>query len=296
MIFLKKLKRLLFICWIFLLQSCFLVKSPVGIQTTPIKDTVNVYHFIVTNSSKKIADTSTTNSFSRESKKAFDWLSKEAYKRGQNLIFKEQWLVNKDTLLQHNFVHKLPTNNVQTLLIKRFFKVVTRKKTKTQDEKIERVDWNKTLFDSLAKQINDTSVFKVFDNKVRLNQTDNKLFMVHLLKAKKSRILGFNSGSKIFIGDNKSATIAHETLHYLGAPDLYIHRFWFGKRRRIVKKRLQQEIMDFPIGKNIDCRKYYISNYTAYTLNWDKSLEKQYKPILKQNLMAKFIFFLSLLF
>jgi hypothetical protein len=268
----------------------------VNIRTAAIKDTVNVYHFIVTQSANKIEDTSITNSFSRESKKAFNWLTIEAHKRGQNLLFKEHWLVNKDTSLKHYFIHKLPTKSVQVLLRKRFFKVVTRKKTKTQNEKIESVDWNKRLFDSLSQQIRDTFVIKLINSKLSFNQSDNKLFMIHLLKVKKSKILGFTEGRKIFIGDNKSATIAHETIHYLGAPDLYIHRYWFGKRRRIVKRKLQQEIMDFPIGKNIVCTKYFISNYTAYTLNWDKSLENQYKPILKQNLMAKFIFSFSLFF
>ncbi len=296
MIFLNILKRLLFIYSTLLLHSCFLVKIPVNIRSTPIKDTVNVYHFIVTQSSSRAEDTSITNSFSRESKKAFNWLSTEAHERGQNLVFKEHWLVNKDTSLKHYFIHKLPSKSLQTLMRKHFFNVVTSKKTKTQEEKIESVDWNKRLFDSLAQQIRDTSVIKLLNNKLSFNQSDNKLLMIHLLKLKKSKILGFTEGRKIFIGDNKSATIAHETIHYLGAPDLYIHRYWFGKRRRVVKRQLRQEIMDFAIGKNIECTKYFISNYTAYTLSWDKNLESQYKSILKQNMMAKFIFSLSLFF
>lgn len=296
MLFFNTLKRLLFIFGVLLLHSCFLVKIPVSIRSTPIKDTVNVYHFIVTNSSKRIADISKTNSFLRESKMAFDWISEEALEKGNNLIFKEHWLVNKDTSLKHNFIHKLPNNSLQILIRKRFFKTVTRKKTKTQTERIESVNWNESLFDSLAKQTSDTSVLRLINNKLSFNQSENTLYMIHLLRAKKSKILGFNKGSKIFIGNNKSATIAHETIHYLGAPDLYIHRYWFGKRRRIIKRDLRQEIMDFPIDKKFPCTNYYISNYTAFTIGWDKNLEKQYKPILKQNLMAKFIFFFGLFF
>ncbi len=296
MICTKKLNQLSLICLIILLQSCFLVKIPLKIQAIPVTDTVNIYHFIVTGNSRIKADTSTTNSFSRESKKAFDWLTKEANKRGQNLTFKEHWLVNKDSSLKNNFIHKLPSKSLQDLTNNQFFNVVTRKRSKGHEEKIESVNWKHSLFDSLAKQIKDKHIAKMLNDRSSFNQSDNKLFMVHLLKVKKSRILGFYQGGKAFIGSNKSVTIAHETLHYLGAPDLYIHRYWFGKRRRIIKNELKQEVMDFAIGKNYDCTKYYISNYTAFTLCWDKKLENQFKPILKQNLMAQFLFHFGLLF
>lgn len=291
--------RRLFFCFIPLLfNSCFLIKIPVKTNSAPIKDTVNVYHFIVSSSSKKIADTATSNSFIRESKKAYDWITKEASKRGQTLIFKEFWPTNKDTNLKRTFIHKLPNNSLQVLTRKSTFQVVTRKKTKTQEQKVERVNWNKALFDSIVKQINDSSVCRIIhkSNESGLTASDNKLIMVHLLKARKSRILGFYKASRAYIGSNKSSTIGHETLHYLGAPDLYIHKYWFGKRRRIVKKELRQEIMDGSIGKNFDCTTYYISNYTAYTMAWDKNIENEYKPILRQNLMAKIIFYISLFF
>jgi hypothetical protein len=292
----KTVIQLSLVCLIVLLQSCFLVKIPLKIKAIAVKDTVNVYHFVVTGNSRLTADTSTTNSFSRESKKAFDWLTKEANKRGQNLVFKEYWLENKDSLLKQNFIHKLPSKSLQELINKKFFNVVTRKRSRGHEEKIESVNWKRSLFDSLAKQIKDTRIAKLLNDRSRFNQSDNKLFMVHLLKVKKSKFLGFYQGGNAFIGSNKSVTIAHETLHYLGAPDLYIHRYWFGKRRRIIKNELKQEVMDFAIGKNHDCTKYYISNYTAFTLCWDKKLDKQFTPILKQNLMAKFLFQFGLLF
>lgn len=294
MTLLKIARQILFISLILILHSCFLIKIPLKLQATAIKDTVHVYHLIVTGSPKKLADTLTVSSFTHESKKAFDWLTKEAKMHKQNVIFKEYWLANKDTTLKYNFIHKLPNNSLQELTRKRFFCVITRKKTRTQDEKVERVNWNKRLFDSLSKQVKDTGIVEFLTNKSRYKQSDNRLIMVHLLRVKKSRILGFYEAGRAFIGNNKSVTIAHETIHYLGAPDLYIHRYWFGKRRRMVRKELRQEIMDFTIGKNYDCTTYFISNYTAYTLNWDKNLEKQYKPLLRQNLMAKILFYLGL--
>lgn len=242
-----------------------------------------------------MADTLKTNSFIRESKKAYDWLTIEANRRGQTLIFKEHWVTNKNTSLKHNFVHKLPNNSLKVLTRKRYFKVVTRKKTKAEKEKIERVNWEKSLFDSISKQVNDTSLVKLLTHKFDYNR-DNKLVMIHLLKVRKSKILGFYQSGRAFIGNNKSVTISHETLHFLGAPDLYTHRYWFGKRRGIVKKELRQEVMDYAIAKNYDCTTYYISNYTAYTIGWEHNIDKLYKPILKENLMAKFIFYFGLLF
>lgn len=263
-----------------------------------IRDTVSVYHLILSSSNKKIADTATSNSFVRESKKAYDWLTKEAHKRGKTLIFKEFWLTNKDTSLKRTFIHKLPYNSLQILTRRSTFQVVTKKKTKTQEQKVERVNWNKALFDSIVKQISDSSISQIIRqiNSNSFSASNNQLIMVHLLKAKKSKILGFYKSGKAFIGNNKSSTIAHESIHYLGAPDIYIHKYWFGKRRRIVKKELKQEIMDGSKGKNFDCTTYYMSNYTAYTIGWDINIEKEYKPILKENLMAKIVFYLTLLF
>ncbi len=71
----------------------------------------------------------------RESKKAYSWLSKEAKRRGQDLIFKEHWITNKDSTLNYHFVYKLPSNSLKVLTRKHNFKMVTRKKTKTQEKK-----------------------------------------------------------------------------------------------------------------------------------------------------------------
>ncbi len=278
------------------LNSCFLIKIPVPLKKHPIKDSVNVYHFIVSGNKNKIADTALANSFIRESKKAYDWISEEASRKKQRLIFKEYWPVNKDTNLKNTFIHKLPSSSVQRLLLKNYFKVVTRKKTKNQEEKIEKINWKNALFDSITKQIKDSSICNII-KKRNLNKSvaPNQLIVIHLIKAKKSKINGFYSRGETYIGHNKSRTIAHESIHYLGAPDLYIHKYWFGKRRRLVKKELRQEVMNTGIGKNYDCTTYYISDYTAYTIGWTQEPEKENKPLLKQNLMAKIVFFISLI-
>lgn len=277
------------------LNSCFLIKIPLPLQKHPITDSVNVYHFIVSGNKNKIADTTLANSFIRESKKAYDWISEEASRKKQRLSFKEHWPVNKDTNLNLTFIHKLPSSSVQRLYLKNYFKVV-KKKTKNQEEKIEKVNWKTSLFDSIAKQIKDTSIYNII-KKRNLNRsvTPNQLIVIHLIKAKKSKINGFYSQGETYIGINKSRTIAHESIHYLGAPDLYIHKYWFGKRRRLVKKELRQEVMNTGIGKNYDCTTYYISDYTAYTIGWTQESEKENKPLLKQNLMAKIVFFISLI-
>ena len=140
--------RRLFFCSIPLLfNSCFLIKIPVDVNTEPIKDTVNVYHFIISRSKNKIADTATSNSFIRESKKAYDWITNEASKKGQILIFKEFWPTNIDTNLKKTFIHKVPNNSLQILSQNSSFEIVTRKKTKTQEKKVELVKWKKALFD-----------------------------------------------------------------------------------------------------------------------------------------------------
>jgi hypothetical protein len=275
-------------------HSCFLIKIPIKLTTEPIHDTVNVYHFIVTKSSRKLADTATTNSFVRESKKATDYLSKEANKHGQSLVFINHWVTNRDTSLKNNFIHKLPNNSLQILTRKKYFRIVTRKKTKEQEEMIERIDWHKSLFDSVSKQITDTSVSRLLTRQSGYNYSANKLIAFHLLKARKSKVLGLYERGTIYIGFNKSVTIAHEICHYLGAPDLYTHRYWFGKRRRLVKKKLPWELMDFAIFKHNDCATYNISDFIAYTLSWEKNIDKKFKPLLKENLMAKVVFYFGL--
>jgi hypothetical protein len=292
------IKRVLLFLTPLLFSSCFLVKIPVPVKSVPVQDTIHVYHLIVSASRKKLPDSTITNSFRRESAKAFSWITRQAGRYKQPVFFKEYWLSNKDTLLNTTFIHKLPNNSLKVLVRKRMFKVLTRKRTKFQQEKIEKVNWKHALFDSVRHQIKDTSLIRRAD-KLFTNagvSSRQHLVMVHLLKVRKSYILGFYSGGRAFIGNNKSETIAHETIHHLGAPDLYIHKFWFGKRRRIVKRELKQEIMNGAVGKNYDCDAYYVSNYTAYTVGWTKTMEPAYKPILKENLMARFVFFLSLLF
>jgi hypothetical protein len=123
-----------------------------------------------------------------------------------------------------------------------------------------------------------------------------ELMVCHILKVKKSIVLGFYKSGKAFIGNNKSETIAHESIHHLGASDVYVHRFWPGRRRRIAVKELKQEIMNGAIAKNYDCTTYYLSNYTAYTIGWTKTIDSEFKPILKENLMARFNLFMLLLF
>lgn len=282
----------------FVLQSCFFIKLPVQVTHDPIQDTVNVYHVIVSRNSKQIADTLTCTNFKRESSKAFHWISREAARNNQNLVFRDYWLNNKDTSLKETFIHKLPARSIDVLTRKSYFKIITRKRKKGEKEKTELVNWRAALFDSISRQIKDTAIARKFgrnENKSYYRPTD-QLIMVHLLKVRKSKVLGFYNGGEAFIGSNKSETIAHESIHHLGAPDLYTHLFWFGKRRRIVKKEMKQEIMNGAIAKNYDCNTYYLGNYTAYTIGWVKEIQPEYKPILKENLMAKCVLFVMLLF
>jgi hypothetical protein len=282
----------------FFLSSCFLIKIRIPITSVPIKDTVHVYHLILSSNSKKLADSNTVHAFKKESKEALDWITKEGHKYGQTLVFKEHWLTNKDTTRKNTFIHKLPSKSLNVLSRRRTFKIVTRKKTRKQEEKIEPVNWKRAMFDSLGKQVSDTVIGKKIGiaNKRSTIYNKNQLIMVHLLKAKKSKVLGFYKAGKIYLGKNRSETIAHETIHHLGAPDLYMHRFWLGKRRRIVKKELKQEIMNGSIAKNYVVDTYYMSNYTAYTIGWTNQLNPEYKPILKENLMTRFMFYFWLLF
>jgi hypothetical protein len=281
-----------------LLSSCTFFQKPVSVRHSPVKDTVAVYHFIVSANKRKGADTATTNSFIRESKTAYDWISKEAGLNGQHLVFKEHWPVNKDSNLRNTFTYKLPNNSLQKLIRINKIRAVTQKRTKTQPEKTELIDWNKALFDSIGKQVKDSTVAELIHDTydLKISHNRNQLFVIHVLKASESKILGYHKpGKGVYIGSNKSRTIAHESVHYLGAPDLYIHRYWFGKKRRTVKKKLWSEIMDSGIPRTESCNFYYISNYTAYTLGWTDTLQKEYKPLLKQGFMARTFFFLSLL-
>jgi hypothetical protein len=292
-----KINKLFFCFFPLLFSSCFLIKTPIAITSTPIKDTVTVYHFIVSNNHSQIADSATFHSFVWESKRAFDWISDEASRKNQNLVFKEIWVANKNPHLKHTFIHKLPSNNLQTLRKKNFFRIVIKKKTKTQKEETQLIDWNKDLFDSIPKQLNDSSIASILyqTNNLTNAPPPNQLIMVHLLKVEKSKVLGFYKRSVIHIGLNKSDVIAHESIHYLGAPDIYIHKYWLGKRRRIVRKKLKHEIMNDGSLK-LDCTDSYVSNYTAFTIGWNKYIEPEYMPLLKQNLMAKVLFDISMLF
>ncbi len=288
--------KVVLICFLmFSLTSCFLIKIPIEFNSVPVTDTVKVYHFIVSSSLKKIADTAMSNNFERESKEAYDWITEEAAKNGQKLTFKEFWPLNKDPKLRNTFIHKLPSSNLQKLLIKKRFKKVKHRKSKYHKKEIEIINWEEALFDSLTKQIKDSSISKVVKNSNDFyNQSNNQLIVIHLLKARKSKILGFYNTGTVYLGNNKSGTVAHETIHYLGAPDLYIHKFWFGKRRRIVNDNLKHEIMNDATDTNNDCTTYFLSNYTAYTIGWNKNIESEYRPILKYNLMAKIVFYISL--
>lgn len=288
---------ILFFCFIPLLfSSCFLIKTPIAITDIPIKDTVTVYHFIVSNNHSQIADSAVFHSFVWESKRAFGWISDEASKNNQNLIFNEVWVTNKNPHLKHTFIHKLPSNKLQKLRRKDSFRIIIKKKTKTQKEETAQVNWSKDLFDSIPKQINDSSIATIIHQTKNLNITPptNQLVVIHLLKMKKSKILGFYTSGVAYIGTNKSEVIAHESIHYLGAPDIYIHKYWFGKRRRIVRKKLKEEVMNSAL-KTMDCTDSYLSNYTAYTIGWNKYIEQEYMPLLKQNLMAKVLFNISML-
>ncbi len=267
---------------------------PVITKDKSVKGDVNVYHFIVSNTNKKIADTTEINQLKRESKKAYDWITSEATKSSHIIAFKEHWPVNIDTNFKSTFIYKLPSNSLQVLIRKNQFRIVTRKKTKTQYQIKELVNWKESLVDSLVAQLADTSVIR---NIKRTNDKaiiSNNLFVFHLLKVKKSSILGFYSRGKIFLGKNKSSVIAHESIHHLGASDLYIHKYWFGRRRRKVKQDLRLEVMNSSLEKTFDCEKYYLSNYTKYTIGWDDNIDNEYKLILKQNSMANLIFHLSL--
>ncbi len=294
---LKKCIRFFPYCIIPILHSCFLIKVPVTVKHVPIRDTVEVYHFIVSSSNVAV-DTTYANASVRESKRAYDWISGEAKAHGQHVVFREHWLLNKDTALKTTFKHRLPVNSLKVLVRKKKFWVLVRKRTKTQERKVEKLSWTQNLYDTLAKEVADTNIARKllnYDTHVASKANQNELFVFHLKKARRSYVNGFYSNQTAFIGRNKSRTIAHESLHYLGASDLYIHKFWWGKRRRIAKRNLKDEIMNSTYAKNENCVNSYLSNYTAYCMAWDQTIKNEYKPILKENLMAKFIFYVTLL-
>ncbi len=253
---------------------------------------------MITYDKAKPADTSLINAYTRESKTAYDWISQQAKLNGQNLNFHEHWPLNRDTMLKKTFVFRLPSNSLTILFKdKNSFKKWVEDKTKNESKREALKNWEQNLFMSIAQSVKDTMVKKMIYDSYQSKKSsvkNNNLFVIHITKAKKKeRILGFyNNRNAAFIGRNKSRTIAHESVHYLGAPDLYIHKYWFGKRRRIVKKYLDYDIMNTSPSDNSNHSE--LSNYTAYTIGWSKALDKRYKPVLKQNKMAKFMFKLSL--
>lgn len=278
------------------MQSCFFVRIPVAVSKQAVSDTVHIYHFMVAKNKKRLYTEATANGLRYESKKAYNWITAQAGEHGQNLHFKEYWPLNKDTALKHNYVYNLPNNSLQVLMRKKTFKMVTRKGARGQLEKIETVNWKQALFDSLAAHVEDTAVKNIIAGSGTLRQSGDTLIIIHLLTARKSKICGFYSAGRVFAGVNKASVIAHESLHHLGAPDLYLHRYWFGKRRRLVRNGLHLEIMDFDQGNKFGMERYYVSNYTAYTIGWDEKIDQRYKLLLKQNLMALCVFYVGLYF
>ncbi|HKC67902.1 MAG TPA: hypothetical protein VKG26_06700 [Bacteroidia bacterium] len=273
-----------------LLQSCFLVRVPVKITTTPITDTVNVYHFVVTTSKSKLADSALINAYVKESDIAYNWISQQAAQNRQHLLFKQQWPANKDSTLRKNFVYKLPSTNFSVLSrstnsLKRFAK----KRTSNPKKQLEIINWQQNLYTSLATQVKDSVVAQQINDNLNTNNiapNKNSLFVIHVVKAKKSNVLGFYTHNTVFAGTNKSRTIAHESLHHLGAPDLYIHKFFIGKRRHIVKKQLSDDIMNSATPGSTSCTITTLSNYTAYTIGWTNDLDPKYHALLKYNLKA----------
>jgi hypothetical protein len=290
------LLKLLTCCSAFLFQSCAAERT-VAIRNHPVTGTVRVYHFIVSGNKRKPADTTHTNSFIRESKIAYDWISHEAANNGVNLYFKEFWPDNKDSLMRKTFGYKLPNTNLKQLTRIHKVNMVIQKRTKDHPQIVAPVDWSNALFDSLAAHVKDSAVAEMLHRaSSKSGAEEDPLIVIHVLKVKKSWIQGFQRPRKgIYIGDNTSLTIAHESIHYLGAPDLYIHRFWFGKKSHTVKVKLWDEVMNFGIPTTRDCRLHVISNYTAYTMGWTKTIDKKYKPLLKRGFMARLVYTLFML-
>lgn len=271
-----------------------MVKIPIGITEPPLRDTINVYHFIV--SKRNIADSATTYAFQRESKKAYKWITREASLNGIQLHFKETWVNNENPARKNTFVYKLPSRNLRILAIKPRFKMITQKRTRYQKQVTEKVSWRKKMYETMVKQVDDTTIAWML-RRASLNEygPDNQLIMIHVFKARRSWVNGFYMSGEAFIGVNRSKTIAHESLHHLGAADLYLHKFWFGRRRRIVRKEMRQEIMNNALQKNHDCNNYIVSTYSAYLMGWRKDMEPEFKPLLKENLMARMVFLICMM-
>lgn len=284
-------------------QSCFLVKLPVKKRQVFVKDTVNVYHFIVSGNKSRLADTLTVKSYKNQSKKAYDWLNKRAKENNQTVFFKEHWQKNKDSTLNNTFIFKLPTTNVSILSLNyQGFSFWAKRRTKNKIKRQEILKWQDRLLLTMANSIKDTMLSNRMKKSVKdsvLAKQRQNLYVVHLLKVKKKAVLGFYLPDKnmVVLGYNKSGTIAHESTHHLGAVDLYIHKFWFGKRRRLVRKTLADDIMNNTDSNDDNVNLKEMSNYTKYYIGWDKELEGRFKPLRRYNLMAAIdMFILSLLF
>lgn len=291
--FRPSIKFLVILCLFCLLvfSSCFLIKIPVKVRTSTIQDTIHIYHFILIDAAIK-PDPFKLAAIIKESKNAYDWLNDQAENNGQKLFFKEHWMMNKDTSLGKTFTFKLPSKNISILAKnKPSLTKWAKSKTKSQERRLKIINWESSLLDSLFKAVNDESAAKYLNEMLEEDKiNENALLVMHLYKASKSKIQGFYKSGRVYIGDNNSRTIAHETLHHLGAHDIYIHRFWVGARRHVARKKLKNEIMNFSNDKTNNCNNTFISSYTSYCMGWTNKIDKKEKKLLKQNLMAKLLF------
>ncbi len=286
-----KLLFYLYLVAAFVLPSCFLVKIPLPVKTIAIEDTIHVYHFILIDGATK-ADPFKIKAIVKESKDACDWLADQAENSGQKVYFKEHWMFNNDTSMGKTFAFRLPSKAL-TVLSKNKAALWkwAKKKTKSEVGRARIMSWESRLLDTLVNSIVDAEAIKFLNAVIADGKTDeHAIFMMHLLRAKKTKMQGFYGGNRAYFGDNNSRTIAHETLHHLGANDLYIHRYWPGARRHLVKKKLKNEIMNYSNDKTNNCNNTFISSYTAYCMGWSNKIEKKQKRLLKQNLMSKMLF------
>lgn len=290
-------KLIFYVCLsaVFVLPSCFLIKIPLPVKSVAIQDTIHVYHFIIIDGAIK-TDAFKINAIVKESKDACDWLTDQAENNGQKVYFKEHWMFNNDTSMGKTFAFRFPSKAL-TVLSKNKASLWkwAKQKTKNEEARARIMSWETRLLDTLVNSIADAEGIKYLNDIIADGKTDEQaICMMHLLKAKKTKIQGFYLNNRVYIGDNSSRTIAHETLHHLGANDLYIHSYWPGARRHLVKKKLKNEIMNFSNDKTKNCNNAFISSYTAYCMGWSNKLEKKQKRLLKQNMMSKILFRRSL--